>query len=60
MEQPEREELDIEEFNRLARAGEFSEGPFISSVGDGYGEPYLPHRPVWGTLKDGRKVRSIK
>lgn len=46
------------EFDRQARAHEFNEGPYVSSFGDGYGEPYVPHskRNVWGRLVDGSKV----
>jgi hypothetical protein len=48
------------EFDNLARAKQFKTGPFISSFGDGPGEPYVPqeHRSVWGVLKDGREVRA--
>lgn len=46
------------EFDQLARDKKFKEGPHIDSFGDGYGDPYSPHRTIWGTLKDGRKVRS--
>lgn len=54
------EEIDIEEFDKLARAKQFDEGPLIDSFGDGYGEPYQPQRTVMGILKDGRRVRSTK
>lgn len=52
--------IDIEKFDQHARNGDFAEGPWKDSFGDGYGDPYQPHRTVWGTLKDGRKVRSVK
>jgi hypothetical protein len=47
-------------FDHLARAKQFKTGPFISSFGDGPGEPYVPYknRSVWGVLKDGREVRA--
>lgn len=54
------ETIPIEEFDRLARANEFAEGPEISQYGDGYGDPYMPNREVLGTLKDGRRVRATK
>jgi hypothetical protein len=49
-----------DEFDQLARAKQFKVGPFISSFGDGPGEPYVPqeHRSVWGVLKDGQEVRA--
>jgi hypothetical protein len=53
-------EIPIEEFDRLARAKEFKDGPYVENFGDGYGEYYCPDRRVFGTLKDGRKVESIK
>lgn len=52
------EQIPIAEFDRLARAKQFADGPFIDSFGDGHGEPYNPYRKVWGTLKDGREVES--
>lgn len=52
--------IDIGEFDRLARKREFADGPHVSTFGDGPGEPYNPDREVWGTLKDGRKVKSVK
>ena len=57
---PEYEQVSIADFDTLARKKKFSDGPHISTFGDGYGEPYQPERPVWGQLKDGRKIRSIK
>lgn len=57
---PDHEPIPIEEFDRLARAGEFARGPWISDFGSGEYEPYCPDRAVWGTLKDGRKVESVK
>jgi hypothetical protein len=52
------EPIPISEFDALVRAGEFANGPHVSTFGDGQGEPYNPFRDVWGTLRDGRKVRS--
>ena len=51
-------EMPRREFDELARAHRFADGPWISSFGDGYGEPYVPHRfrHVWGRLDDGRTV----
>lgn len=54
------ETLTIEEFDALTRAGEFADGPYVSTFGDNHGEPYCPNKRVWGTLKDGRKVCSEK
>lgn len=52
--------IPIAEFDRLARAGEFADGPHVSTFGDGPGEPYNPVRRVFGTLVDGREVESEK
>ena len=57
-ESPPYEDITIEEFNALCRQQAFEDGPQICSFGEGYGEPYHPHRRVWGILKDGRKVQS--
>lgn len=54
------ESIPIETFDEAARGGSFEDGPFVSTFGDGYGQPYTPDRTVWGTLKDGRQVRSVK
>lgn len=54
------EQLEISVFDALARAKEFVDGPWIETFGDGYGEPYNPDRVVYGRLKDGREVRSVK
>ncbi len=52
--------LEIAEFDALARDEQFIEGPFISTHGDNYGDPYMPWRRVYGRLKDGRLVESEK
>jgi hypothetical protein len=52
--------IPIAEFDRLAREGAFAEGPWKSTFGDGWADPYVPQREVWGVLKDGRKVKSLK
>lgn len=52
------ERIEKADFDKLARDREFADGPFIESFGDGYGDPYNPHRTIWGTLNDGRKVQS--
>lgn len=46
------------EFDSLARAKAFIEGPYMDGLGDGYGDPYIPpqQRTVFGQLLDGRKV----
>lgn len=54
------EAIPIAEFDDLARRKQFREGPFISTLGDGYGEPYQPVRTVRGVLLDGRKVQAEK
>jgi hypothetical protein len=49
------------DFDELARDRSlWSDGPWLSSFGDGPGEPYIPQRQrsVWGRLKDGRAVWS--
>lgn len=48
--------LPKDEFDELVKSKQFSDGPFLSAFGDGYGEPYNPNRQAFGTLKDGRKV----
>lgn len=54
------DEIPIRAFDALARAGSFIDGPYRSTFGDGYGEPYVPDRQVFGTLNSGRKVCAIK
>lgn len=46
------------EFDALARAKQFSDGPYVSTFGDGEGEPYQPYRKLIGTLEDGTVVES--
>lgn len=43
-------------FDALHAAGEFAVGPFKSSFGDGYGEPYNPYRQAAGITTDRRLV----
>lgn len=45
------------DFDQAAREKRFTTGPFVSSFGDGYGDPYIPpqKRDVWGVL-DGKPV----
>jgi hypothetical protein len=50
--------IPFSEFKQRTKDNDFSNGPWIDSFGDGYGEPYNPNRAVWGTLFDGSKVRS--
>lgn len=54
------EVVDIKKFDELAKNGQFIEGPFIDSFGDGYGDPYTPRRRVWGTLAGGQQIESTK
>lgn len=44
------------QFDELCEQDAFSDGPNVSTFGDGYGEPYNPNREAWGTLKNGTKV----
>lgn len=53
------EKIPIDEFNKLASTAVWREGPVVSTFGDAYGQPYQPHRRVWGTLADGRRVESV-
>lgn len=53
---PQAVELSKAELDKLLDAGEFVDGPFLSTFGNGYGEPYNPNRQAGGTLKDGRIV----
>jgi hypothetical protein len=48
------------EFDNICFAQGFRYGPFMSSFGDGPGEPYVPlsQRTVWGILKTGETVVS--
>lgn len=48
-------EIDRSEFDDLARQKGFTEGPWVSSFGDGPGEPYVPmaNRSVWGVTPSG-------
>lgn len=48
--------VEKDDFDALMDAEKFSDGPFKESFGDGYGEPYNPHRQAFGMLKDGRGV----
>ena len=48
--------LTKEEFDGHAKSKDFEDGPYKDSFGDGYGEPYNPHRQAFGRLKDGRAV----
>ncbi len=52
------ETISRDEFDRLTREDQFADGPYIEAFGDGYGEPYQPNRTMFGTLKDGREVKS--
>lgn len=52
--------IAVADFDALAKAEEFSEGPFIETFGDGYGEPYNMNRQVFGKLKDGRVIYADK
>lgn len=47
-----------DEFDAAVMANAFAEGPWVSSFGDGHGEPYVPlkNRRVWGVLRDGGPV----
>lgn len=58
--EPEHEEIPIEEFDDLARRKMFEVGPYLSTFGDGYGDPYITERTVIGILNGGRKVRATK
>ena len=51
-------ELTKTEFDRLAKAGEFVDGPYVDGLGDGLGEPYIPDRKAKGKLKGGLEVRA--
>ena len=52
------DEIPIAEFNELAKSAQWQDGPWRDGFGDGYGEPYMPHRACWGTLVNGRRVKS--
>ena len=46
------------EFDQQFSLGHFVVGPFRSTFGDGEGEPYQPHRPLYGQHCDGRWLCS--
>lgn len=46
------------EFDQLCRDKAFTDGPHVSTFGDGPGDPYQPHRELWGTLADGTRIES--
>ncbi len=52
------ETVRFREFDLLANDEDWEDGPYRSSFGDGYGEPYNPNREVWGILQGGRRVQS--
>lgn len=43
-------------FDDHVRAGNFARGPVMGGFGDGPGEPYVPNRAAWGTLRTGEEV----
>lgn len=59
VQQVELEEVKQSDFDAWARGKDFTEGPFVSTFGDRYGEPYNPCRQAWGLLQDGRVVWAI-
>ena len=48
--------LSKADFDAQLEAGQFAVGPYRETFGDGYGEPYNPHRQAFGKLNDGRVV----
>ncbi len=48
--------LEKEEFDTHYKGGDFMEGPYRETFGDGYGEPYNPNRQAFGKLKKGNIV----
>lgn len=44
------------EFDFYVNKGQFKDGPFRETFGDGDYEPYNPYRQAFGTLKDGTGV----
>ena len=48
--------ISKKEFDKLALAGDFDDGPHRDTFGDGYGEPYYPYRQAFGTLNPGDGV----
>jgi hypothetical protein len=50
--------ISKQEFDRLVRDRQFSDGPYIKNFGKNYGEPYHPHHRLHGTLKNSQLVES--
>ncbi len=48
--------LEKDEFDAHYKNGDFVEGPFRETLGDGAGEPYNPNRQSFGKLKLGNVV----
>ena len=44
------------DFDKLVDGKTFADGPWVSTFGLGYGEPYRPYRQAFGKLRDGRGV----
>jgi hypothetical protein len=45
--------IEKKEFDNLCKEKKFVAGPAIETFGDGYGEPYVPIRQIFGKLADG-------
>ncbi|NIA15160.1 MAG: hypothetical protein GWP08_13895 [Nitrospiraceae bacterium] len=50
------QELPRAQFDRLAKAKAFADGPFKDTFGDGYGDSYNPKRQAFGRLATGAVV----
>jgi hypothetical protein len=53
---PDGYQIKKSEFDELVKNKQFSDGPYLDTFGDGYGEPYNPNRHAWGKLKNGKEV----
>ena len=46
-------------FDELLKEGKFTDGPFLDSFGDGYGDYYYPWRQIYGTVREGENRRIV-
>jgi len=48
--------VEKEDFDEHCKNNDFLDGPYRDAFGDGYGEPYRPHRQAFGRLKNGKVI----
>jgi hypothetical protein len=52
------EEIPRADFDALARAKQFTVGPYQETQSTDYGAPYIAPLWLFGELRDGRKVKA--